>query len=121
MLDGDHIVHKPSPQICRGTHIDNGNAQTNAAFTQILAWYPFKHAYITKSNARQFTDSVYGHVYANEHSFFFSWLQCSKMCCIWACMRVLFSRGFKSVSIEHNFFLNLPEINIPVKTLALKD
>lgn len=70
MFDGDHIVHKPSPQICRGTHIDNGNAMTNAAFTQILAWYPFKHAYITKSNARQFTDSVYGHVYANEHSLF---------------------------------------------------
>lgn len=67
MLDGDHRVHKPSPQICRGTH--NGNAKTIDAFTQIRAWYPCKHAYITKS-IRQFTDSVYWHVYANEHSLF---------------------------------------------------
>lgn len=121
MLDGDHIVHKPSPQICRGTHIDNGNAQTNAAFTQILAWYPFKHAYITKSNARQFTDSLYGHVYANQHSFFFLRASMLKNVLYLGMHARLISRGFKSVSIEHNFFLNLPEINIPVKTLALKD
>lgn len=69
MLDGDHRVHKPSPQICRGTHIDNGNAKTIDAFTHIRAWYPCKHAYITKS-IRQFTDSVYWHVYANENSLF---------------------------------------------------
>lgn len=30
----------------------------------------FEHGIITRSNARQFTDSVYGHVYANEHSLF---------------------------------------------------
>lgn len=74
MLDGDHIVHKPSLQICRETHINKGNRMTNDAFLQIQAWYPFNQAKIDKSNARQFTDSVYRHAYANEH--------------------VLFSRGF---------------------------
>lgn len=107
MLDGDHIVHKPSPQICRGTHIDNGNAKTNDALTQIRAWYPFKDAYITKSNARQFTDSVlYGHVYANEHIFFLRASMLKNVLYLGMHARFIFS-GLQICINRAQFFLEL--------------
>lgn len=57
------------PHKYTGEHTLTMETQTIDAFTHIRAWYPCKHAYITKS-IRQFTDSVYWHVYANEHSLF---------------------------------------------------